>query len=80
MPLCSLLVKLLLPDIETFKFLKFWTDHESFKEVVRQNRIGSSQNPFLEFKEKIKNFKLLYQNGARMHMVIYSINLLLERT
>lgn len=46
---------------KSFKFLKFWTEHESFMDVVKQNWIApSSKNPFLEFKEKLKNVKAIF--------------------
>lgn len=41
-----------------FKFLKFWTKLVDFKEVVRRNRdSGCSDNPFIDFKRKIKQVK-----------------------
>lgn len=41
-----------------FRFLKFWTEHETFKDVVRLNWDPSiSSNPFLDFKRKIKKVK-----------------------
>ncbi|KAK4737677.1 hypothetical protein R3W88_001374 [Solanum pinnatisectum] len=41
-----------------FRFLNFWTEHESFKEVVRLNWDSHiSFNPFLEFKRNIKKIK-----------------------
>lgn len=41
-----------------FRFLKFWTEHELFKDVIRMNwDTKCSSNPFLDFKRKIKQIK-----------------------
>ncbi|KAG5631789.1 hypothetical protein H5410_003506 [Solanum commersonii] len=41
-----------------FRFLKFWTEHITFKDVVRLNLdFTTSSNPFLDFKRKIKKVK-----------------------
>ncbi|KAK4737373.1 hypothetical protein R3W88_001070 [Solanum pinnatisectum] len=38
-----------------FRFLKFWTEHVTFKDVVRLNLdFTTSSNPFLDFKRNIK--------------------------
>lgn len=36
-----------------FTFLNFWTEHESFKQVVRC-AANDIDNPFFSFKEKLK--------------------------
>jgi len=42
-----------------FKFLNFWVEHESFKQVVRQNWCAANDfdNLFFSFKEKLKKLK-----------------------
>lgn len=41
-----------------FKFLKFLTEHENFKEVVKRNfNSVRLDNPFLDLKKKIKQVK-----------------------
>ncbi|KAG5575996.1 hypothetical protein H5410_056130 [Solanum commersonii] len=41
-----------------FKFLKFWIEYEDFKEVVRRGWDSSfTNNPFLDYKRKIKQVK-----------------------
>uniref|UniRef100_M1DHQ7 AP endonuclease/reverse transcriptase n=1 Tax=Solanum tuberosum TaxID=4113 RepID=M1DHQ7_SOLTU len=46
-----------------FKFLNFWTEHESFKEVIRLNWDTSiSENTFLYFKRKIRKIKRAFGN------------------
>ncbi|XP_060200519.1 uncharacterized protein LOC132628770 [Lycium barbarum] len=45
--------------VRPFKFLKFWTEHEDYKEVVRQNWISEdTQNAFVSFKQKMKQAEL----------------------
>ncbi|KAH0661241.1 hypothetical protein KY284_026172 [Solanum tuberosum] len=49
-----------------FRFLKFWTENDSFKEIVRQNwSSGDSQNPFQDFKENIKKVKSALTKWSR---------------
>ncbi|XP_059284804.1 uncharacterized protein LOC132038098 [Lycium ferocissimum] len=43
--------------IKTFKFLKFWTEHADFPDVVRQHWQGDSIDVFLAFKQKLKSVK-----------------------
>ncbi|XP_060200458.1 uncharacterized protein LOC132628710 [Lycium barbarum] len=43
--------------LKTFKFLKFWTEHANFPEVVRQHWQGDSADVFLAFKQKLKSVK-----------------------
>ncbi|XP_075103684.1 uncharacterized protein LOC142178250 [Nicotiana tabacum] len=58
---CPMLLKC---DIETppikksFRFLNFWTKHETFKDLVKENwNAGFSANPFCIFNYKLKNLK-----------------------
>jgi len=49
-----------------FRFLKFWIENESFKDVVRQNwSTNPSQNPYLDFKENIKRVKSALRKWSR---------------
>ncbi|KAH0714862.1 hypothetical protein KY284_007767 [Solanum tuberosum] len=49
-----------------FKFLKFWTEHEDFKEVVRRGWDSSfTNNPFLDYKRKIKQVKKAFTIWSR---------------
>ncbi|XP_060202609.1 uncharacterized protein LOC132631026 [Lycium barbarum] len=44
--------------IKPFRFLKFWTEHKDFLDIVRLNWSEESiRNPFLVFKQKIKKVK-----------------------
>ncbi|XP_060200867.1 uncharacterized protein LOC132629156 [Lycium barbarum] len=44
--------------IKPFRFLNFWVQHETFKEVVAQNWITHFvDSPFMAFKQKLKNLK-----------------------
>ncbi|XP_070057028.1 uncharacterized protein [Nicotiana tomentosiformis] len=44
--------------IKPFKFLNFWTKHEIFKKVVRQNWIADFiGDPYLMFKQKLNKVK-----------------------
>ncbi|XP_060185616.1 uncharacterized protein LOC132615077 [Lycium barbarum] len=45
-------------SIKPFRFLNFWTQHETFREVVVQNwRTPYADSPFLAFKQKLKSLK-----------------------
>lgn len=44
--------------VKYFKFLNFWTKHDSFKQVVKQNWWADfTGDPFLMFKQKLKRVK-----------------------
>ncbi|WMV32127.1 hypothetical protein MTR67_025512 [Solanum verrucosum] len=54
-----------------FRFLKFWTDNGSFKEIVKQNwSSGDSQNPFQDFKENIKKGNTLPKSITHTNLVL----------
>ncbi|XP_070013760.1 uncharacterized protein [Nicotiana sylvestris] len=66
---CPMLLKC---DIETppikksFRFLNFWTKHESFKEVVKENwNADFSANPFCIFNYKLKKLKQALSTWSR---------------
>ncbi|XP_070002742.1 uncharacterized protein LOC142165914 [Nicotiana tabacum] len=66
---CPMLLKC---DIETppikksFRFLNFWTKHETFKEVVKENwNADFSANPFCIFNYKIKKLKQALSTWSR---------------
>ncbi|KAH0693072.1 hypothetical protein KY285_020169 [Solanum tuberosum] len=40
-----------------FRFLKLWTEHKEYKEVMRQNWVTNTITPFIAFKENIKRVK-----------------------
>ncbi|XP_015168371.1 uncharacterized protein [Solanum tuberosum] len=49
-----------------FRFLKFWTENDTFTEVVRLNWCTtSSHNPYLDFKENIKCMKVSLTRWSR---------------
>lgn len=44
--------------IKSFRFLKFWTEHADFMKLVKQNwHAKEGPNPFITFKNKLKNEK-----------------------
>lgn len=44
--------------VKPFKFMNFWTQHESFKDVVMHNWVADFVgNPFIMFKQKLKKVK-----------------------
>ncbi|WMV19930.1 hypothetical protein MTR67_013315 [Solanum verrucosum] len=49
-----------------FRLLKFWTENDTFMEVVRLNWCTtSSHNPYLDFKENIKSVKVALTRWSR---------------
>ncbi|XP_019234077.1 PREDICTED: uncharacterized protein LOC109214595 [Nicotiana attenuata] len=53
--------------IKPFKFLNFWTKHETFKDVVKQNWIADFiGDPFLMFKQKLKRVKIALSKWSRL--------------
>ncbi|XP_075078217.1 uncharacterized protein LOC142164292 [Nicotiana tabacum] len=66
---CPMLLKC---DIETppikksFRFLNFWTKHETFKDVVKENwNVDFSANPFCIFNYKLKKLKQALSTWSR---------------
>ncbi|XP_075109128.1 uncharacterized protein LOC142180921 [Nicotiana tabacum] len=66
---CPMLLKC---DIETppikksFRFLNFWTKHETFKDVVKENwNVDFSANPFYIFNYKLKKLKQALSTGSK---------------
>ncbi|XP_016473910.2 uncharacterized protein LOC107795741 [Nicotiana tabacum] len=66
---CPMLLKC---DIETtpikksFRFLNFWTKHETFKDVVKENwNADFSDNPFCIFNYKLKKLKQTLSTWSR---------------
>nr|XP_009781794.1 PREDICTED: uncharacterized protein LOC104230633 [Nicotiana sylvestris] len=66
---CPMLLKC---DIETppikksFRFINFWTKHETFKEVVKENwNADFSANPFCIFNYKLKKLKQALSTWSR---------------
>ncbi|XP_075097936.1 uncharacterized protein LOC142175253 [Nicotiana tabacum] len=53
--------------VKPFKFLNFWTKHESFMEVIRQNWIADfTRDPFLMFKQKLKRVKIALSKWSKL--------------
>ncbi|XP_019241256.1 PREDICTED: uncharacterized protein LOC109221250 [Nicotiana attenuata] len=53
--------------VKPFKFLNFWTKHESFLEVVKQNWIADFiGDPFLMFKRKLKRVKIALSKWSKL--------------
>ncbi|XP_019242361.1 PREDICTED: uncharacterized protein LOC109222455, partial [Nicotiana attenuata] len=66
---CPMLLKC---DIEVepikkpFRFLNFWTKHENFKAVVKENWTADvAANPFIMFNHKLKNLKKILSSWSR---------------
>ncbi|XP_019256398.1 PREDICTED: uncharacterized protein LOC109234797 [Nicotiana attenuata] len=59
--------------VKPFKFLNFWTKHEAFLEVVKQNWIADFiGDPFLMFKQKLKRVKIALSKWSKVtHGDIY---------
>ncbi|XP_070045606.1 uncharacterized protein [Nicotiana tomentosiformis] len=53
--------------VKPFKFLNFWTTHDSFKEVVQQNWVADFVgDPFLMFKQKLKRVKTTLSHWSKI--------------
>ncbi|XP_070040902.1 uncharacterized protein [Nicotiana tomentosiformis] len=53
--------------VKPFKFLNFWTKHETFMEVVRQNwMVDFTIYPFLSFNQKLKMVKLALSKWSKL--------------
>uniref|UniRef100_A0A0V0H262 Putative ovule protein n=1 Tax=Solanum chacoense TaxID=4108 RepID=A0A0V0H262_SOLCH len=45
-------------DIKPFRFLNFWTKHETFKDLIQENwNAEFCGNPFIVFQHKLKKVK-----------------------
>ncbi|XP_070046818.1 uncharacterized protein [Nicotiana tomentosiformis] len=65
-PLLMSCVELMSNYIKPFKFLNFWTKHENFKEVVRQNWFADFlSDPLLTFKQKLKRVKDAFSKWSK---------------
>ncbi|XP_019253967.1 PREDICTED: uncharacterized protein LOC109232667 [Nicotiana attenuata] len=54
------------PIKKTFRFLNFWTKHESFKAVVKENWTADfCANPFVLFNHKLKKLKKVLSSWSR---------------
>ncbi|XP_075101794.1 uncharacterized protein LOC142177223 [Nicotiana tabacum] len=54
------------PIKKSFRFLKFWTEHESYKIVVKENwQADFHANPFILFNHKIKRLKKALSTWSR---------------
>ncbi|XP_070042736.1 uncharacterized protein [Nicotiana tomentosiformis] len=55
------------PIKKSFRFLKFWTEHESYKAVVKENwQADFHANPFILFNHKIKRLKKALSTWSRV--------------
>nr|XP_016481277.1 PREDICTED: uncharacterized protein LOC107802319 [Nicotiana tabacum] len=53
--------------VKPFKFLNFWTKHDSFMEVVKQNWVADFiGDPFLMFKQKLKRVKIALSKWSKL--------------
>ncbi|XP_070054785.1 uncharacterized protein [Nicotiana tomentosiformis] len=53
--------------VKPFKFLNFWTKHETFKEAVRQNWVADFiEHPFLMFNQKLKRVKIAFSTWSKV--------------
>ncbi|XP_075096283.1 uncharacterized protein LOC142174394 [Nicotiana tabacum] len=53
--------------VKPFKFLNFWTKHDTFMEVVRQNWMADFiEDPFLTFKQKLKRVKIALSKWSKL--------------
>ncbi|XP_060195246.1 uncharacterized protein LOC132624493 [Lycium barbarum] len=49
-----------------FRFLEFWVENETFKDVVQQHWISEATgNPYIDFKRKLKNVKLALKQWSK---------------
>lgn len=52
--------------VKPFKFQNFWTKHETFKDVVRQNWVADFMGyPFFMFKQKLKKVKVAISKWSK---------------
>ncbi|XP_070041015.1 uncharacterized protein [Nicotiana tomentosiformis] len=53
--------------VKPFKFLNFWTKHEYFMEVIRQNCMANfTGDPFLMFKQKLKRVNIVLSKWSKL--------------
>ncbi|XP_075076865.1 uncharacterized protein LOC142163474 [Nicotiana tabacum] len=53
--------------VKPFKFLNFWINHETFKDVVRQNWVANFiSDPFWMFKQKLKRVKIALSHWSKL--------------
>ncbi|XP_070053323.1 uncharacterized protein [Nicotiana tomentosiformis] len=61
--------------VKPFKFLNFWTKHDTFKQIVKQNWLADfNRDPFLMFKQKLKRVKVPFHTRVKLLLEISSRN------